>query len=395
MPHAPSRTVLDPPALERALAVRDLTDPAQGPHAMQELLADVQRALTAAGGCLSRTCRAQPVVSVEDNYDRLLYPPDGAARDARHTRYVTETTLLRTHTSALVPGALRELAQAPPAEVLLICPGLVYRRDAIDRLHTGEPHQVDLWRIRAGMPLLRRDLHEMIRQVAASALPGREVRWGPAAHPYTLDGLQIDVATDGGWVEIGECGLAHPAILKRAGLDISRRSGLAMGLGLDRILMLRKGLPDIRLLRSEDPRVVGQMLDLRPYRPVSSRPAVRRDLSIAVPAADTLEDLGDRVRTSLGTEADVVEEVGILAESPLPTLSPAARERLGMVPGQKNVLVRVVLRALDRTLTHREANLLRDRIYAALHRGRAGQWAAPPPGSQDGEPAWPPERNPV
>jgi len=395
MSRALSRTVLDPPALARALALRDLTDAAQGPHAMQELLSDVQRALTAAWGCLARTSRARPVVSVEDNYDRLLYPPDGAARDARHTRYVTETMLLRTHTSALIPGALRELAQAPPPDVLLVCPGLVYRRDAIDRLHTGEPHQVDLWRVRAGMPLLRRDLHEMIRRVAAAALPGKEVRWGPAAHPYTLDGLQIDVATDAGWVEIGECGLAHPAILKRAGMDISRRSGLAMGLGLDRILMLRKGLPDIRLLRSEDPRVAVQMLDLRPYRPVSSRPAVRRDLSIAVPAADTLEDLGDRVRTALGREADAVEEVTVLAESPLSSLSPAARERLGIVPGQKNVLVRVVLRALDRTLTHREANLLRDRIYEALHRGGAGQWAAPHPGNQDGEPARAPERNPL
>jgi len=395
MSRALSRAVLDPPALERALALRDLTDPARGPHAMQALLSDLRRALTSAWGCALRVHRADRVVSVEENYDRLLYPPDGAARDARHTRYVTETLLLRTHTSALVPEALRELAQAPPPDVLLVCPGLVYRRDAIDRLHTGEPHQVDLWRVRAGMPLLRRDLHEMIRQVTAAALPGREVRSTPAAHPYTLDGLQIDVATDAGWVEIGECGLAHPAILKRAGLDISRHSGLAMGLGLDRILMLRKGLPDIRLLRSEDPRVAAQMRDLRPYRPVSSQPAVRRDLSIAVPAADTLEDLGDRVRTTLRGEADVVEEVGILAETPLSALSPAARQRLGILPGQKNVLIRIVLRALDRTLTHREANLLRDRIYEALHRGRASQWAAPPLGSQDGEPALPPERNPL
>jgi len=313
---------------------------------------------------------------VEDNYDRLLYPPDGAARDVRYTRYVTETTLLRTQTSAMVPGALRELAREPLPDVLLVCPGLVYRRDAIDRLHTGEPHQVDLWRVRTGAPLARRDLCEMIRRVAGAALPGREVRWTSSAHPYTLDGLQIDVATDEGWVEIGECGLAHPLILKWAGLDISRWSGLAMGLGLDRILMLRKGLPDIRLLRSADPRVASQMRDLRPYRPVSSRPAVVRDVSIAVPADDTLEDLGDRVRTALGVDAGVVEEVGILAEAPLDALPAEARERLGIGPGQRNVLVRVVLRALDRTLTHAEANLLRDRIYVALHRGRAGQWAS-------------------
>lgn len=373
-----SRTVLDPESLARALAVRDLTDPAQGPHAMQELLADVQRALATTWGCPARVHRAHPVVSVEENYDRLLYPPDGAARDARYTRYVGETRLLRTQTSTMVPEALRDLAREAPPDVLLVCPGLVYRRDAIDRLHTGEPHQVDLWRVRAGAPLARRDLHEMIRLVAGAALPGREVRWTTAAHPYTLDGLQIDAAVDQGWVEVGECGLAHPVILKRAGLDISRHSGLALGLGLDRVLMLRKGVPDIRLLRSADPRVASQMLDLRPYRSVSSRPAVRRDLSIAVPVDDALEDLGDRVRTALGEDAGLVEEVAVLAESPRAALSPEARERLGIAPGQKNALVRVTLRALDRTLTHREANRLRDGIYAALHRGRARQWASAP-----------------
>src|SRR3989442_15075837 len=83
-----------------------------------------------------------------------------------------------------------------------------------------------------------------------------------------------------------------------------------------------------------------QMLDLRPYRPGSSRPAVRPDLSIAVPAADTLEDLGDRVRTALGREADAVEGGTGLAASPPSSLSPAPPEPLGIVPGQKNGLAR-------------------------------------------------------
>ena len=68
-----------------------------------------------------------------DNYDRLGYPPDGAARDARYTRYVCETALLRTQTSAMLPPLLRALAAAPPEDVVLSCPGLVYRRDVIDR----------------------------------------------------------------------------------------------------------------------------------------------------------------------------------------------------------------------------------------------------------------------
>lgn len=164
-------------------------------------------------------------------------------------------------------------------------------------------------------------------------------------------------------------------MLRRAGLE--GWSGLALGLGLDRLLMLAKGIPDIRLLRSADPRVSSQMTDLAPYRAVSAMPPIRRDLSIAVPAGDDDEALGDRVRDALGTEADTVEEVAVLARTDYDRVPPGARSRLGLQPGQENLVVRVVLRSLDRTLTASEANELRDRIYASLHRGTVRQWASP------------------
>src|SRR5687768_15088606 len=126
----------------RAISLRDLSDPRQGPHAMQLQLRAMVAALSRTWGCRLIEHRANPV---EDNYDRLHYPAEGAARDARYTRYVSERLLLRTQTSAMLPELLRQLAPAPP-DTLLVCPGLVYRRDVIDRLHTGEPHQVDLWR---------------------------------------------------------------------------------------------------------------------------------------------------------------------------------------------------------------------------------------------------------
>jgi phenylalanyl-tRNA synthetase alpha chain len=112
---------------------------------------------------------------------------------------------------------------------------------------------------------------------------------------------------------------------------------------------------------------------------VSAMPPIRRDLSVAVEAADTAEDLGDRVRDALGPDADAVEEVTVLAETPKDGLPPQAVARLGIGPHQKNVLVRVVLRHLERTLTDEEANRLRDRIYAALHQGSVHQWAARSP----------------
>jgi len=375
-----SHPILSPDALSRALSLRDLADPAQGPHAMQLVVDAAVRALAEAWHCAVVVHRAHPVVPVADNYDRLHYPPDGAARDARHTRYVSASTLLRTQTSALVPPLLRRLAgEGPPGDALLVCPGLVYRRDTIDRLHTGEPHQVDLWRIRRGR-LASADLEEMIRLVTGAVLPGREVRAAPAAHPYTTGGLQVDVRAGEAWVEVGECGLALPALIRESGLE-GPWTALAMGLGLDRIVMLRKGIEDIRLLRSPDPRVAGQMLDLSPWRPVSAQPPVRRDLSVAVAADATPEELGDRVRAALGERAACVEEVAVVSETPLAALPPQAAARLGIGPGQKNVLLRVVLRHPTRTLTHGEANGLRDEVYAALHEGRIHHWAAgAPPG---------------
>src|SRR5574341_2129195 len=111
--------VSDAEDVARALALRDLTDPRRGPHALQRLVADAVDALQRRWRCEVRLHRAHPVVSVADNYDRLHYPPDAAAREARHTRYVDEGHVLRTQTSALVPPALRELARRPPDDVLL------------------------------------------------------------------------------------------------------------------------------------------------------------------------------------------------------------------------------------------------------------------------------------
>lgn len=361
--------ILTAEALARDLAVRDLTDLSTGPHAIQLLIDIAVDALVADWQCRARVHRSRPIVPIEDNYDRLGYSTSAVTRDARYTRYVSETCVLRTHTSALIPPALRHLAATPERDVVLACPGIVYRRDAIDRLHTGTPHQLDLWRV-VDKPMTDPDLDHMITVVLGALLPGMEHRCEPREHPYTDNGRQVDVLLGTEWVEVLECGLASPRVLAGAGIDADGYSGLAMGMGLDRVLMLRKGVSDIRLLRSTDARVVQQMLDLTPYRPVSSQPPIQRDMSVAVAADTTAEDLGDRVREALGPEADSVEAIEVVSETPRDALPAVAAERLGIAAGQKNVLLRVVLRNLDRTLTRVEANVLRDRIFATIHQGR-------------------------
>jgi phenylalanyl-tRNA synthetase alpha chain len=209
-------------------------------------------------------------------------------------------------------------------------------------------------------------------------LPGVPLRLDPTSHPYTLGGLEVHGCVRDAWIEILECGLAHPAILESAGLNPAEYSGLAMGVGLDRMLMLRKGIDDIRILRSVDPRIARQMIDLEPYRAVSAQPAILRDLSIAVNAEVTAEELGDRIRSALGERSRSVEEITFVSAASYEELSKAARQRLGMSPSQKNVLVRVAIRDLERTLTAAEGNRLRDEIYEVIHEGLVKSWAAQP-----------------
>lgn len=361
--------------LARDLAIRDLSDPAAGPHAIQLVIGAAVESLARAWGCDVRWCPGRRIVPVADNYDRLNYPAGAITRETRYTRYVSAGRMLRSHSTAMVPPALRRLAAGPAAadDVLLVCPGIVYRRDAIDWQHTGTPHQLDLWRLTrrpAGGPAMER----MIAVLLGALAPGLPWRREPRAHPYTSPGWQVDVRHGGRWVEVWECGHAHPGVLAAAGLD--GWSGLALGMGLDRLLMIIKDIPDIRLLRSADPRVARQMLDLAPYRRVSAMPAITRDLSVAVSPGEDEETLGDRVRDALGADASSVEEVRVLSDTPCGQLPARASERLGAQPGQRNLLVRVVLRDLDATLTNEAANSLRDRVYAALHEGTRHEWSA-------------------
>ncbi len=361
---------------QRALDMRDLTDPSQGLHAIQQLVARIERRLVDAWGSLVILHRGPREVTIADNYDRLGYSAGAAARDARYSRYVSDERLLRTHMSAVVPGLLRSLSRYPPRDAILVCPGIVYRRDSIDRLHTGEPHQLDVWRLAKGRSRVG-DLRQMVELIVESTLPGATWRTIRSEHPYTTDGLQIDVERGGRWVEIGECGLIHARVLGLAGIDPELYSGLAMGIGLDRLLTLVKKADDIRTLRSSDPRIACQMLDLSPYRPVSNQPAICRDLSVAVSEESSPEEIGDRVRAALGEEANRLEVVEIVSETGYEELPEAARTRLGMSPDQKNVLLRLVIRHLTRTQTSEEANELRDRVYRAIHEGRLEDWALP------------------
>jgi phenylalanyl-tRNA synthetase alpha chain len=308
------------------------------------------------------------VVPVEDNFDRLYYAPDAIARSSRYSHYVGNGRIFRTHTTAGIPDELSRTR----SDRLIICPGLVYRRDVVDKSHVGEPHQSDIWFVRNAR-LGRADMLGMIEAVIQAVLPGVEFRTNEVFHPYTVNGLEVEINAGGRWLELLECGQINPWLLDDAELPSNQWSGLAMGIGLDRLIMLLKGIDDIRLLRATDPRIARQMLTLEKFELVSNQPATRRDLSICVSDPD-LEIIGDRIRGVLGPKADWIEDIEYLSSTAYGDVPVQAVERLGMKPEQTNLLLRVVLRSLDGPISKEEGNMLYDLLYNELHEGSRGYW---------------------
>lgn len=363
-------------ALKEYLAITDLTQ-SETPHAIKLLCQQIIEHLRKTHPTSDVwVYHKDPIVTIEDNYDNLLIPTDNISRSSTYTHYVDRTRILRTHTSAHIPGILRELTKSSDwDDVLILLPGLAYRRDVSDKKHVGQVHMLEMWRVVKNAKrhiINKQDLLTVITGIAKTAAPGWKLRIENSPHPYTNGGIEVNAVKGDRDIEIGECGLIKQEILERAGLDPKQHSGWAAGMGLDRLVMTLKGIPDIRYLRSTNPKIAAQMADLSPYYGVSSQPAIKRDMSYSVPRSYVEEDISEDIRQALGNDLDALEEVQILHEVPYANLPQAIRERLGCGPHQKNVLVRITLRHLERSITNAEANNLYKRIYTEVNKGTGG-----------------------
>lgn len=375
--------VSTPEAVARALAVTDLTRDDAPKHAINMIVQNVVEKLKTAGLGEIRIIRANPVVSVEDNFDKLLFPYDNAGRASTYTRYVDESHVLRTHTSANVPQVFADFYKEFNGDIpdtVFVFLGLVYRRDVIDPRHLDVFHQMDIWTLQKNgdrKPMAREDLLRMVSLVFEAVVPNRKMIVLDAVHPYTLQGVEVYADLDPEnpgktQLEIFEAGLAHPEVLRGAGFDPEKYSGLASGFGLDRFVMALKEIPDIRFLRSQEPRIAAQMLNTEKFKEVSGMPPISRDMSYCVPESDTEEDINESIKDAFGDKAFLVENVKIISRTKYADLPPVAREKLGAEPGQDNVLVNIMLRHPDSTLTKKEANALYDEVYPKLHKGTKG-----------------------
>lgn len=205
---------------------------------------------------------------VEDdfhNFEALNFPLDHPARDEQDTFFLEDGRLLRTHTS---PVQIRTmLARKPPIRV--ICPGRVYRNDN-DLRHSPVFHQVEGLAVGRGITFgdLKGTLESFLHELFSA---GTGVRLRPGYFPFTEPSAEVDitcpfcegdgcrVCSDTGWMEILGSGMVNPKVLETCGIDSTVYTGFAFGLGVDRVAMIKYGIPNIRLLFESDERLLRQV----------------------------------------------------------------------------------------------------------------------------------------
>lgn len=186
------------------------------------------------------------------NFEALNIASSHPARAMHDTFYLKNGHLLRTHTS---PVQIRTMeVQKPP--IRIICPGKVYRRD-FDRTHTPMFHQVEGLVIDKGINFAHLK-NSVISFVEAMFGKSVQIRFRASYFPFTEPSAEVDVLGEQGWSEVMGCGVVHPNVLKKSGIDPSTYSGFAFGFGVDRLAMLKFGIKDLRTLFENDVRFLRQ-----------------------------------------------------------------------------------------------------------------------------------------
>jgi phenylalanyl-tRNA synthetase alpha chain len=201
------------------------------------------------------------------NFEALNIPQDHPARTMKDSLYLDvpgEELLLRTETSAVQIRVME--AQEPPAYV--VAPGRVFRREANDATHSSVFHQIEGLAVDEGLSFahLKGTLEAFARTMFG---PNQRVRLNPDYFPFVEPGAQAAVSCfrcDGagcslcgnGWIEILGAGMVHPKVLENCGYDAERYTGFAFGMGIERVAILRYGVPDIRLFYEGDVRFLEQ-----------------------------------------------------------------------------------------------------------------------------------------
>ncbi len=199
------------------------------------------------------------------NFDALNIPPHHPAREDQDSFYVGEGRLLRTQTS---PMQIRTFERFKPP-VAAISPGKCFRRDAVDATHLHTFHQVEGFLVDKGVSMA--DLKGVLTTFAHRMFGSKtRIRFRPDFFPFVEPGAEVAISCfacggkgcrtckQTGWIEIGGAGMIHPAVFASVGYDYEQWSGFAFGMGIERIVMKKYGVPDIRMFYENDMRFLAQ-----------------------------------------------------------------------------------------------------------------------------------------
>ena len=298
------------------------------------------------------------IVPADASFDLFNFPPDHPARSKSDTYYVDDKNILRTHTTVMwyyyfqQEEVRAKIAANAPLGVL--SHGKVYRKDEIDRNHMNIFHQMDGLYLHptSERMITQDDLKEVLANVVKAAFgPDVKYRFNDDTFPYTHSSLEMEVDKDGQWIEVLGAGLVNPEVLKRLDVDPEQYNGWAFGFGLERLAIIGMELPDIRLLWSEDPRVVKQLHLGQKFEAVSKYPPVVRDISFIVKNTFEPNNYFDLIRDIGG---DLVEEVQLMDKY-------ENAEKFGA--DRVSYTYRVLYRSPDRTLEATEVEPLQDEVY--------------------------------
>lgn len=239
-----------------------VASPIGKPHPLTRVLDEVKEIFLGMGFSVAEG----PEVELDYyNFEALNIPKNHPARDTQDTFYVSDNVVLRTQTS---PVQVRTMeAQKPP--IRIIAPGRVYRSDAVDATHSPVFHQIEGLVVDRGVTMA--DLKGTL-ELFVKGLYGDDsvVRFRPHHFPFTEPSAELDVqcfschgegcrlCKGEGWIEVLGCGMVHPKVLSICGINPEEYSGFAFGVGLERIVMRRYGIDDLRLFYENDLRFLNQ-----------------------------------------------------------------------------------------------------------------------------------------
>ena len=288
-----------------------------------------------------------PLVSISNNFDKLLIPENHPTRFPSDTYFLDPTTVLRTHTTA------HDFEMLNQYNAFLVS-GDVYRRDEIDAKHYPVFHQLEgarIWKLQElglsnyaqGKDFAVVELKKTIEKVAMEVFGEVEMRWVDSYFPFTDPSFELEVKWQDEWLEALGCGVYHPQVLKNAG-KCSSTFGWAFGFGLERWAMRVFDIPDIRLFWSNDLRFTSQFsreIGLNKFTSFSKYPICYKDISFWIPGNFVENDFLEIVRELGG---DLVEKVEKIDEF--------EKDRV------KSLCFRVHYRSMDRSLTNEEIDMI-------------------------------------